>query len=231
MTGSRYLLCKTAGVRDYYYFSHKLGIYNLSEMEEITNLSSHIREKLEKEFDEDMGYVSSFTANRIALYCLIRKNEPETIIETGVAHGISSFLFLKAIDCNGKGMLISIDLPNRNPAGYQYDGITDRIYLPLDKEPGWLVPKDLRKTWKLMIGKSSEVLPKLGNCDLFYHDSEHSYKNMTMEYEWAYQHLSSGGIIGSDDITWNNAWMDFLSNHKDLHPFLDDITLGIAVKK
>jgi hypothetical protein len=43
------------------------------------------------------------------LYALLRKRRPETIVETGVYHGISTASMLVALDANDAGTLYSID--------------------------------------------------------------------------------------------------------------------------
>ena len=46
------------------------------------------------------------------LYFIVRCAKPAFMIETGVAHGVSSWTILNAIHKNGYGKLYSIDLPN-----------------------------------------------------------------------------------------------------------------------
>ncbi len=221
----------------YYHISQIFRVYTHNEMNELNEMSSYIRQRLEKEFNVDAvkdvhpGANYSFTRTSIGVYCAIRYTKPEFVIETGVAQGVSSFLFLKALQHNDSGRLISIDYPNRDPEGYEYDDIIDHVYTPKEKEPGWLIPGNLRNSWQLIIGKSSEILPALDKCDIFYHDSEHSYNNMMREFEWAYSHVPKGGIISSDDIAWNNAWSDFLKKHKDVDLFLSDSSIAIVIKK
>jgi len=47
--------------------------------------------------------------------------------------------------------------------------------LPNGKEPGWLVPSDLRRRWHFILGLSRDklgpLLQKLGSIDMFLHDS------------------------------------------------------------
>lgn len=138
------------------------------------------------------------------LYTVIRAVKPVNIIETGVAAGISSAFILQALENNNKGMLYSIDLPNY-----------EAIYCPKVKKepsailsskikPGFVIPNKLKKRWVLKIGKSSEVLPKLlrhlNKIDLFLHDSEHTYENMTFEFNSTWNYLSKGGVLLSHDI-------------------------------
>jgi len=73
------------------------------------------------------------------------------------------------------------------------------------------------------LGKSREKLPellsKLGSVNIFYHDSDHSYQNMTFEYVAVWPHVSRGGFLLSDDIKHNNAFMDFINKNeiRDYH--------------
>lgn len=221
----------------YYYISNAYEIYSYAEMKQIKELSVLLEQKLRKKFNKDqidfykLTDASAFSPTTVAIYCIIRKHVPQIMVETGVANGFSTSLFLKALSNNGTGKLISIDFPTRSPDGYSYDNKDDRSYTPLDLEPGWLVPDELRYLWELKVGKSVDILPMLDEVEIFYHDSEHSYNNMMFEYEWAFQHLRKGGILASDDISWNDAWDDFLIGHTDLSRFLNDRSLGIAVKQ
>jgi len=43
----------------------------------------------------------------------------------------------------------------------------------------------------------------------FIHDSLHTYDHMTWEFETAYPHLLSGGLLFSDDALWNDSFDDF----------------------
>lgn len=81
--------------------------------------------------------------------------------------------------------------------------------------------------------KTTEALPvlfqKTGKWDVFLHDSDHGFANMTWELEFAYGAVRSGGYIACDDYTWENhgAWDQFVKLHK-----LDWFTIGsLAVTK
>jgi predicted O-methyltransferase YrrM len=88
--------------------------------------------------------------------------------------------------------------------------------VPTGKEPGWIIPDHLRHRWELTIGRSQDRLPtllgELGKIDLFLHDSEHSYDCMSFEFRTAFGHLRSGGILASDDASWNSAFEDFAAS-------------------
>jgi hypothetical protein len=151
-------------------------------------------------------------------YAITRKLEPETVIETGVCNGVSTLSILLALQKNGSGELYSIDSPLRADESLEefraetFEGYGGAA-IPSDKEPGWIIPDELRSRWDLTIGKSQRELPKLvtelETVDLFVHDSEHSHPCMMFEYELAYEWLVEGGVVLSDDITWNDAFSIF----------------------
>ncbi len=179
----------------------------------------YIRERLESKFTTDQIRLYSTGGwpgfKEAALYALIRRVRPLEVIETGVGQGISSTFILDALHENGRGHLTSIDLPNFDPSGYRYgDGTVDRVFVPTELGAGWLVPEVLRSRWTLLIGPSQDVLPTLSiRPQVFLHDSMHTYEHMKMEFEWAWSRLPMGGLLVSDDISWNKAFPDFLVAH------------------
>jgi hypothetical protein len=150
------------------------------------------------------------------LFALVRHFRPRQMVETGVCNGVSTAVLLTALERNGEGHLYSVDLPEHTdttyPPGTFWEGKLGAV-VPRDRPPGWLVPTHLRARWTLQLGRSQEVLPpllaSLGAIDAFLHDSEHSYQCMEFEYRLAWQYLTPGGVLISDDITWNQAFTDF----------------------
>jgi predicted O-methyltransferase YrrM len=140
-------------------------------------------------------------------YAIVRLVKPDIVVETGVQAGISSAYILKALAKNNQGILYSIDLPDEN------------ILMRIPRESrhyidsGWVIPKELKNRWRLIIGRSRDKLPSLlkmpGSIDIFVHDSEHSYENMMFKYMTAWDHLKEGGILLSDDTNLNKAFIDF----------------------
>lgn len=135
------------------------------------------------------------------LYALVRKREPDVVLETGVHYGYSTAYILAALARNGRGTLHSVD-----PAfDHSLPGETT--------SPGWLVPAALGEWWELHVGKSQRVLPTLlpdlGAVDLFLHDSDHSVPCMLFEFELVYEWLSEDGVLVSDDVHWNDAFSTF----------------------
>lgn len=143
------------------------------------------------------------------MYMVLRATKPEILVETGVSHGYSSWLILNAIKKNGKGKLYSIDLAG-NDTNSDYNLSQEKI--------GHVVSEELRINWELIIGdvaqKLPELLGKLQQIDLFFHDSDHSYKNMQFEFKTANQFLKKNGIILSDDIHKNAAFEEFVNQNK-----------------
>ena len=148
----------------------------------------------------------------IVMYMLVRLMRPGIVVETGVEHGVSSWIVLLAMERNGKGALHSIDLPNQDVVDESI-GFWQRNIMPPGKETGWMVPRELRGRWRLHLGDAKELLPALlptlGPLDIFTHDSLHSYDHMMFEFRTAWPHLRDGGVLCSDDIDANRSFVDF----------------------
>ncbi|HSJ05449.1 MAG TPA: class I SAM-dependent methyltransferase [Longimicrobiales bacterium] len=131
-------------------------------------------------------------------YAVVRSLRPATVIETGVARGVTSTYILSALAANDHGTLHSIDLPPVEADGGE--GI------------GALVPDTLRGRWQLHRGMTSRVLPTLldtlGGVDVFVHDSLHTYGNMRMEFGAAWPRLGHPGAIVADDVEGNRAFLE-----------------------
>lgn len=125
-----------------------------------------------------------------AIWCLTRHLKPRNVIETGVAHGVTSRFVLEALRRNGAGHLWSIDLPpldrswHRQIAAAVDDGHSDR--------------------WTYIKGSSRRRLPglirELGQVDLFIHDSLHSERNVRFELDRTWQALRPEGALVIDDV-------------------------------
>jgi len=85
--------------------------------------------------------------------------------------------------------------------------------IPPGKEPGWMIPDELKERWTLVFGTSYDELPplldRLGAIDFFIHDSEHSYECMSFEFAQAWEALREGGVVVADDAHWNTAFAEF----------------------
>lgn len=138
-----------------------------------------------------------------AIWHLITGLQATKVVETGVAHGVTSRFVLEALQHNGKnGHLWSIDLP---PMTLQ--SIHNRIGIAVDAG-AWV------KDWTYIRGSSrrrlAPLLRKTGSIDLFIHDSLHTEYNMTFEMRTIWSKLRPGGAMVIDDIDLNWGFWDFV---------------------
>ncbi|QGA68063.1 class I SAM-dependent methyltransferase [Sulfolobus sp. E11-6] len=153
------------------------------EAEEINN-------EIKRALGNDFRYALSET-KRYILYSIIKYYNPDIVIETGVGPGVSSTIILSALE---KGTLYSIDV---------------RETLENGKQVGFLVQEQLRSKWKLYIGRSRDILPdllkRLGKVDIFLHDSEHTFENVTFELNIVWDYLRNGGVLLIDNLDFTKA--------------------------
>jgi predicted O-methyltransferase YrrM len=144
------------------------------------------------------------------LYLAVRALQPELVVETGPFNGAGSAFLLQALEDNGTGRLVSFDLPNAADAL--------GISLPDGRQPGWLVPDRLRHRYEVVLGDVRSTLrPRLAAepaVDLFFHDSLHTVRQMLFEFRSAWRRLRSGGLLVSDDVSWNRAFWAFTKLHR-----------------
>ena len=134
-----------------------------------------------------------------ATWALVRHLRPRTVVETGVARGLTTSIVLQALEINGVGDLFSVDLP----PSIDRHRFTDQTAAA--------VPDDLKGRWTLVRGSSRRRLPglleTLGGIDLFIHDSLHSHRNMSFELAEAWRALRPGGFLLADDVHRNSAFV------------------------
>jgi len=169
-----------------------------------------------------------------AIWYLTRYLRPQRVVETGVAHGVTSRFILEALKKNGCGRLWSIDRPPMEPEW--------------QNQIGMAVGSELRDRWTYIRGSSRRRLPpllsRLGEIDLFIHDSLHSERNVRFEIDHAWMALRPGGAVVVDDIDANRGFQSFcgsLSGHHflvceaepirpDLRRFNEKGLFGIVLK-
>jgi hypothetical protein len=160
-----------------------------------------------------------------AVWCTVLHTRPEVVIETGVAHGVTSRVVLEALRRNDRGHLWSIDLPH-----------------PLDRqlhaETGAAITDDCRARWSYLEGSSRHRLPSLvaevGQVWMFIHDSLHTAKNTLFEMEQTASAMPPGGIMLVDDIAGHDGFAKFASRHSEYQtivcPSADRVGLfGVAL--
>ena len=127
-------------------------------------------------------------------YALTRLLRPTTVVEIGVARGMTTTCALLAIEENGSGHMYSIDLPNY---------MADSAYV------GSLIRTELKSRWTLLAGSSRWQLPKLKvRPELMIIDGLHSYQTMKYEYGAALEMVKPQGLIVCDDIECNLAFKE-----------------------
>ena len=153
---------------------------------------------------------------------LVLLRQPSVVLETGVAMGFSTAVILAAMEENGVGVLHSIDLPPMQ---------VDAQFV------GKIVPADLRSRWRLHVGPTRTLLPRIARTvaplDLFVHDSDHSYAGQVEGYRQAWPYLARGACLVSDDVC-NPAFVDFALEIRE-RPFLiappgHSAAVGLLVK-
>lgn len=152
--------------------------------------------------------------HQLVQYALVRVMQPDVVVETGGTPGNSSAFILRAMDRSGRGTLHTVDLPpegaldpGKGHGGWIHEG------MPAGKGSGWAVPEALRGRHRQHLGDAKALLPQVFEsapaCDIFIHDSDHSYEHMLWEFTTAWPHVRPGGVIMSDDIDANAAWEEF----------------------
>ena len=170
-----------------------------------------------------------------AIWCLTRHLTPKKVVETGVAHGVTSRCILEALTRSRDGHLWSIDLPP-----------LERVWR---KQVGAAVGHRYPDRWSYVRGSSrrhlAKLLSRLGQIDLFIHDSLHSERNVRFELDRAWAALRTNGALVVDDVDANWGFRSFTQTfsghpsliceaeplHPDLRRFNKKGLFGIIVKR
>jgi len=136
-------------------------------------------------------------------YALARAMRPESIVETGVGNGASTFTFLRALSMNGSGVLHSFDISDDVGA-----------YLTEADRGSWdLQVLNRRAPLKDLASRVSRLRP----VDIFIHDSHHQFKYMSGEFELAVAVLREHGLVLCDDAESTFAFDEFCRD-RELDP-------------
>ena len=155
--------------------------------------------KFVKEFEiglVDLGKINrsgSINNKHIILGIALMRLKPEILIEIGTQHGTSAEFarqFCAKHDINCK--ILTIDVVQHSLVS------SDALFTQL------ILEKPARKNLKIKLIEISENYERI----LFFHDSDHTYENMTWEFKTAYRILKPMAII-SDDVNLNSSFSDF----------------------
>jgi hypothetical protein len=185
---------------------------------------------MDAESETPAGY-TIFDAHRkdaMKYYAIVRKVEPDTVVESGVYNGVSTASVLLALEENDRGRLHSVDYSaalrddhgtaDDRRAFYERERPScsepgSSMLVP-GRNPGWILPERLRDRWELVQGRPQAELPRLyhdhDEIDVFLHDSEHSTSCMLYEFELAWEWLGTDGLILSSHVQWNDAYETFV---------------------
>ena len=114
-----------------------------------------------------------------------RHYDNPTIIELGVRTGVSSAIWLGAIEQGGGGLLWSVDV--ENPHGNYVDLIRDH------------------PNWDLHVSDDLEIEPESPTCDILFIDTSHSYAHTLAELIAYAPHVQPEGIILLHDSNVEHA--------------------------
>jgi len=168
---------------------------------------------------EAIDSVDWFAFERILLYVLTRLRRPAAVLETGVYYGGNTSFILRALERNGSGELVSIDLPDSairaaSDGTERHPHVGDSELYQADLRPGFMIPQRLRGRWTFVEGDSHAVIPTLDQrFDLYIHDSDHAMDFMLRELNLARTAMQPGGVMIADDIDWSNAFHAFVVEH------------------
>lgn len=135
----------------------------------------------------------------LLIYLTVRTYHPLTILETGVANGVSSYFILNAMNKNNQGTLYSTDIAS---------------------DVGGILNEEEKKRWKLKVlnnrkigSQFREIVDDLPSMDIFVHDSDHTFDGQMSEYKQIYHKISDSGFLISDDVDMSYAFIHFCSTH------------------
>jgi len=150
------------------------------------------------------GYSDADLALCRAAWCAVVHGQPDVVVETGVARGVTSRIVLEAMMRVGRGHLYSIDLP------HPFDQ-------SLHAEIGVAVTDACKSRWTYLEGTSHDRLPELlrekPDVQLFIHDSLHTAANTLFEMNQIAGVLSGGGMMIVDDISTHDGFATFTRQH------------------
>ncbi len=149
-----------------------------------------------------------------SIYAAVKLMRPRVMVETGVGPGTTSTAILNAMKGTG-GRLYSFDL------GVKF-GQSEQIPV------GAVVPKEFRDDWELILGDSSNTLPReikrIAPVDIFFHDSDHTYEHVTFELETFMEYAAEKFLVIIDNFNWSDAPKDFCEKYGlELYHIADDM--------
>ena len=142
-------------------------------------------------YDGGGQYAIPYAADGKFLYALIRALKPETVLEVGTAQGGSARHIAEALEANGNGRLITVDVDqNSTCEGIEYP-VRRRITHNKFEAESWL---------KGYVSLSETFGGDLAGFDFIHEDGSHSAHLVHAIYGMLPQLMPRGGVIVSHDI-------------------------------
>jgi len=191
-----------------------------------SDIANRINEA-EAYFDEKSYSGGGMQFNGETLYLLTRLLKPDTVLEIGVANGMSTAYLLGALEhegMDGSTDVYAIDRPlfesvvreRRGKAGLTGGLVPDK------KEACWIAPRSLRSKYgyQYYVGDFTEtlddILTDIGGVDLAIYDASKDCEEMRWAYQQCLQTLTPGGVLISDDVLVNDAFQTVVENNDGL---------------
>lgn len=156
-----------------------------------------------------IGNSASRTRLKVLAY-IVNYFDFDLIIESGTQHGISA-LFIEKYSITKNYKIYSFDVKNNVIP----EGIGKINYVVL-RSP---VRKSFKTFTKRLINRNDR--------SLYFHDSDHSYENMSFEFNWAWHELKVDCMV-SDDVSENSAFSNFALKN-NLTPYYCKFDSGSVV--
>ena len=156
-----------------------------------------------------IGNAASKTRLKVLAY-IVNYFDFDLIIESGTQHGISA-LFMEKYSITKNYKIYSFDVKNNVIP----EGIGKINYVVL-RSP-------VRKSFKTF----TKELINRNDRSLYFHDSDHSYENMSFEFNWAWNELKVDCMV-SDDVSENSAFSNFVLK-SNLTPYYCKFDSGSVV--
>lgn len=115
---------------------------------------------------------------------LIRLLEPEVVVETGTDKGLGTLLMARALQKNGKGRVLTLDI---------------------DPYSGSLIDLSKWPNIEILRGDSISLLPSIKKIDIFIHDSNHDPEYEFDEFCAIESALVEKSIVLSDNSHISDA--------------------------
>lgn len=215
-------------------FLGRIGIDANSALTGFDRWNHCLQAALKRISDKGDGQGGISLKDGMILFALVRATQPDYVVETGVAAGISTSFLGAALLENGHGHLYSIELPaSHDERLWLADGSR---YSWQKYGAGWAIPKEISRSLRgkhsLVLSDVCKALPRIlsqvPHVDFFFHDDLHTPQHMLWEYELVWPHLRPGGILLSDDA--NYGWIEFCRRRR-LPDYLQNVDRLCAVRK